>query len=221
MIIALILFNSKLYGQFSFGAKAGFTSSSIFISRIQVDQVNVNILQTNNLGTTFGILAKYVGEKHTGIQIELNYTQRGWTELLLDETEQFTTDLNYIDLATLSYFYVGKKSKKVNPIILAGTEINYFLNAVEEPFDPALEQEITYRATSENIRKILFGINAGAGANIDFPFGQIQMDFRFFIGFSNVFDSEMPDTPPFSQHQNLSVQVAYFPNLFKQKSTEP
>jgi hypothetical protein len=211
-------YGKSVQAQFQLGAKAGFTSSNLILSELQVTLINADILQKNNLGTTFGIVGKYVGRKHSGIQVELNYTQRGWTQIFTDSPEEFSTDLNYLDLAVLSHFYIGRG--RLKPIVLLGSEINYFLSASEKSFNPEIEDEITYRATDENIRKILFGISVGGGASYDVPFGQFQFDIRFSVGFSNVFDGDVAGTPPLSQNQHLSGQLSFFPKfLNKQKST--
>ena len=54
-----------------------------------------------------GLVFSYFSESYAGIQIELNYTEKGWTGVL-DSSEFYNGHINYIELPFLTSIRIGK-----------------------------------------------------------------------------------------------------------------
>ena len=90
---------------FSIGVNGGVNISSVsFMPRIR---------EGKQIGPSFGLTARYISEKYfsmiCGIQMELNYSQRGWKEVYEDETgDTYHRTMNYLELPILAHLAFGK-----------------------------------------------------------------------------------------------------------------
>ena len=90
---------------FSIGVNGGVNISSVsFMPRIR---------EGKQIGPSFGLTARYISEKYfsmiCGIQMELNYSQRGWKEVYEDETgDTYHRAMNYLELPILAHLAFGK-----------------------------------------------------------------------------------------------------------------
>ena len=71
-----------------------------------------NIKQGYQIGPSVGVTARYISEKYfkmiCGIQAELNYSQRGWNEIIEDESgDTYHRTMNYIELPLLAHLAFG------------------------------------------------------------------------------------------------------------------
>ena len=72
-----------------------------------------SIKQTNKNGMVLGVTARYMSEKYfnmlCGIQVELNYSQRGWNEKIEDGSENtYSRTMNYLEVPFLAHLAFGK-----------------------------------------------------------------------------------------------------------------
>lgn len=88
------------------GSKVNFTPS--------VDQ---NYIQ----GYNGGVIFRYISAKSLGVQAELNYSQRGWSE----SNGLFTRQLDYIELPFMTHFNFGNKFRFFFNI---GPKIGYLIS---------------------------------------------------------------------------------------------
>jgi hypothetical protein len=212
--------SGNLTAQTYFGLSAGGNSSSLLLNEIQLRIRESDIPQKGNLGVQFGISAKHFIQDHAGLQFNLNFVQKGWTEDINEGEFEFTTDLNYLELNTLAHFYIGKKRFK--PVILVGPDVSLFLSSNEQDYDPQIEDLITYRIRDDNSNNILFGISGGGGFSLDTEKGDFQFDIRFGIGFSKVIKTvDVDKDPEFSQNRTLYFTLSYFPEFLQIKRHEP
>jgi len=77
---------------------------------------------------SFGILFRYVSEKHIGTQLELNYAGRGWIEKR-DSIGTYTRDVKVLDIPLTAAFIAG--SKKTRFAFILGPFISYRLGEKE------------------------------------------------------------------------------------------
>lgn len=63
-----------------------------------------NVEQELMFGYNGGIMMSYESEKKRALQIEINFSQRGWKE------EEFARKLNYIEMPFIGQFYFGNQS---------------------------------------------------------------------------------------------------------------
>lgn len=82
------------------GLKAGYGWKSIYLNPI----ISLDL----SLGGRAGICYRYFGEKWVGIQLEINYVQKGWKELPIS-SNVFEMNTAYIELPFTTQFQLGKK----------------------------------------------------------------------------------------------------------------
>ena len=92
-----------------------------------------SVSQSYLLGYNGGLIFRYISEKNVGMQAELNYSQRGWSE----SDSNYERQLNYIELPFLTHIYFGNKTRfffnigpKVSYLISEKVLVDNTLNSV-------------------------------------------------------------------------------------------
>ena len=204
LILVLIFVSASLYAQarldkpeMYIGANLGVTESMINFSPA--------IPQGFLMGFNGGIVFRYIAEKNVGIQAELNFSQRGWTE----SSGLYSRQLNYIELPFMTHIYVGRKNRfffnlgpKISYLISERVLLNttggsldaQHITSVQHPFD--------------------YGLCTGLGMLFNIKGKIIQLDTRAYYSLSDVFANTKRDVFSTSNNFNLSVNLAW---LFKVK----
>ncbi len=78
---------------------------------------------------SFGIMFRHVSEPHIGVQIELNYAGRGWTENR-DSLGTYTRNLTVLDIPFTAVFIIG--SKNLRFAFNLGPDVTYLLHDKEK-----------------------------------------------------------------------------------------
>lgn len=73
------------------------------------------------VGPTAGLLFRYSGHKCCGLQLELNYMQRGWRETTIG----YRRELDYIEMPFLTHIYFGNKFRG---FVNLGPQIGVLIN---------------------------------------------------------------------------------------------
>jgi len=174
-----------------FGASAGVTESMVIFKPA--------VSQGYLLGYNGGIVFRYIAEKNVGMQAELNFSQRGWTEA----TGLYTRHLNYIELPFMTHIYMGKKNRV---FLNFGPKISYLVseNVVRNETSNIELQHIT---KTEN--PFDYGLCAGLGFLINIKGSIYQLDTRANYGLSDVFSNTKSDYFETSNNLNVSVNLAW------------
>lgn len=113
-IAACCIGTSKVYGQIgeprndlAIGFNAGYTLNQVMF--------NPTIQQKFKGAPTFGFTARYTCEKYfkslCSIQLEVNYTNLGWEELIETSDDTYKRDINYIQIPLLARMGWGYEQK--------------------------------------------------------------------------------------------------------------
>jgi len=204
-----MLLSNAASAQVYLGPKVGVTMSTLFLQENRNDVFNPKIVDQTKLGFTGGAVVQFYAKPHVGIQAEVNFIQKGWTELL-DTVNTFSTTLNYLELPIMTHMYVGKK--KTRWFVKVGPSIGLLLGYKESDFDSELEDQITYRMTDENRKNFMVGIQGGGGINRLTPVGRFQVDFTYGLSFSNIFRGSSSEMVP---DRSLPSFVAFTLTWFK------
>jgi len=197
--------------QIYMGGKFGLTSSTLYLQEDRNDVFDPGISDEVKLGFTGGVVVQYFAQPHAGIQAELNFVQKGWTELL-DTTNTFSTTLNYLELPVMTHLYIGKG--KTRWFVNVGPSIALLLGYSESDFDPELEDDISYRLTEENRKNFSVGIQAGGGINRRTSIGHLQVDFVYSLSFSNIFKNPgAPGVPDRSLPTYVGITIGWLKEL--------
>jgi len=157
-----------------------------------------------------GFTVRYISEKHFGIQVELNYSQRGWKELTdTVYLNKYSRSLSYLELPFMTHIYFNL-DKHVRLIFNLGPQIGYYIGARE------LEREIndTGRETSYYdipVQKSFdYGLKFTMGLEFRTKTGCFVLDGRYYFGLSDIFNSTKADLFQASPNKVTGVNLTYF-----------
>jgi len=174
------------------GINGGITESQVMF-KPTVDQGYLK-------GYNGGIVFRYIAEKNVGIQAELNFSQRGWTE----SSGLFSKQLNYIELPFMTHIYMGKKNRF---FINIGPKISYLLSE-----KTLLNQEINsieYQHITSIQNKFDYGLCGGIGVLFNIFGNIIQLDSRLNYSLSDIYSNRKIDNFSNSNNFDLSVNLAW------------
>lgn len=207
--IAQVDFNKALY----IGAKGGITESQV--------RFYPNIPQEFLMGNTGGLFFRMISEPHIGIQVEVNYIQKGWQEkpLISDPTKSYFHQLDYIDIPVMTHVNFGKKAFRI--ILNLGPSISFLMSD-----EQGLKPSGTIPSDSEEAQeywgkpidtKMDFLFVVGIGMEYHLKGGSaFSLESRVYYSLPNLFD---PDNYSYKSSQNNGVQVtmAYLFQLNRKK----
>ena len=174
-----------------FGASAGITESMVIFKP--------TVSQGYLMGYNGGIVFRYIAEKNVGMQAELNFSQRGWTEL----NGLYSRQLNYVELPFMTHIYIGKKSRV---FLNLGPKISYLIS------EKVLKNETSNIDTQHisNVENTFdYGLCAGLGFLFNIKGNIYQLDTRANYGLSDVFSNNKRDYFDTSNNVNVSVNLAW------------
>ena len=163
------------------------------------------------LGWNAGLIYRYAGHKVCGMQVEINYMQRGWYETQTDYTRQ----LDYIEVPFLMHLYFGKKARGFFNL---GPQIGYCFRSTEKGTVPDTYQTIRNTGarskTAHQYAPVEKPFDWGIAAGIGFYYrskyaGVYQLEARFSWSFGNTFDDSKMDYFDYSNPMSLSLNFAY------------
>ncbi len=203
-------FSKELY----VGANAGAVASRI--------DFNPSIPQTLNYGVLGGISAKYISEKHLGIIIELNYSQRGWNEEFADSLNfSYNRTLNYLEIPFMTHIYVGNKTRF---IINIGPQVSFLINgkhqmnqalaeyvAEQNEINPDARYGYQYSPVSE-MKTVEYGLVGGLGMELNTAIGAFDIEGRYYFGLGDIFTNRRTDKAYFgrSAHRLIEAKLTYY-----------
>lgn len=144
---------------------------------------STEVLQGNN----FGVALRYFDHKFVGFQAELSYSEAGWQEDFGEDfSELYSRRFSYAEFLILTQFSFGQGA--VQPLIQAGPYLAAPLSDDETlpaGFTPAETIPPPYYGTDISFR-LNYGLQIGAGLNVQLGALTLQVDGRYLIGFSDL-----------------------------------
>ena len=112
-----------------------------FNGGININSVSFSptVRQKNLMGINGGLTMRYISEKYfsmiCGAQVELNFSQHGWSEFDEDHPElEYTRTMNYVEIPLLAHLAFGK-DRGVQFFIHAGPQIGFFISDTRKKND--------------------------------------------------------------------------------------
>lgn len=197
VILILALFAGSLYAQRTpyesekyIGISGGMTGSVV--------NFNPKVDQSIFRGQEFGIVYRYIGAKSLGLQVEANYTSRGWCE----KGDVFERQLNYIDVPFLTHFNFGDKFRVFLNI---GPKLSYLLS-----------QEITKgdnTGAAQHIKpvdnKLEYGLLVGTGFYLKMKRQLIQVEARANYSAIDLYPNQPADDFDYSNSLYASLNLSW------------
>ena len=188
--------------EWMFGGNAGATFSKI--------RFTPNVPQDMLLQATGGLTVRYISEKHFGLQLELNYAQRGWKETVdtVVRLNEYSRRIDYLELPLMThiYFNMGKHSRLIFNL---GPQIGFQIG----------EKELSRKINTSNgsliydqrvQRKFDYGIAGGGGVEIRTGIGCFVLEGRYYFGLSDAFNNTRGDDTQSSGNQVTTIKLTYF-----------
>lgn len=205
------------------------------LSRVKLlPKVNQKLKQ----GIDAGLIVRYTCEKYfktiCAIQAEINFSQMGWEEDILDiknqpvpstknpeENEYYRRTLNYIQVPILAHLAWGKESNGLNFFLNAGPQFGFLQSEkTETNFTPetANFQDRTNKVVAQDTMKVEnkldYGITAGIGAELHVKnIGRFQLEARYYYGLGNLYGDSKRDYFASSRSANITIRAAYLFDL--------
>jgi hypothetical protein len=245
-LLLLVICNNKILAQelqnfdnniekncFSIGISGGKGVSNTYFSGNNLQKM-IPII-----GMRFGLVFQHKTTKHLGVQLEINYVQKGlgisnggavdYSSIpnptdtgknTLVASDKYVVDyerkISYIEIPILTHFEMGKNKFRV--IINVGPQIGFAIGYSEN----YKSEDENYLKTYEKLRyaevkhnQVLLGFTIGTGFSYAFPFGTIQLEGRYFNSVTNVM---YPGKYSNFYNQYLHGQVTYLYRLKIKKS---
>jgi len=194
---------NSFVSEWSYGVNGGLTFSKVsFSSRIRVPQESLQQFSG-------GLSVRFISEKHFGIQVELNYSQRGWKELTdTIYINKYSRSLSYLELPFLTHIYFNL-DKNVKLIFNLGPQIGYYIGAREinrEIKDP--ERDTSYYDLPVQ-KPFDYGLKGTMGLEFITKAGSFIVDGRYYFGLSDIFNNTKADLFQASPNKIIGVNLTY------------
>lgn len=212
-------FEEKFQPELCVGVNGGMTFSKVgFQPTIKQDLL---------MQGTGGITVRYISEKSFGLQVEINYSLKGWKESMdsvkttlpnsanntvdtVTYYTKYTRSLAYIEIPVMTHAYFSL-GKSVRGFILAGPQLGYEIN--EKVVEAQLYSDGSVDHSSYHYKKIQnkfdWGIVGGFGLELRTGIGNFTLDGRYYFGLSDIFGNTKADTFQASPYQVLSAKLTY------------
>ncbi len=171
--------------QFHIGIQGGGNLSTMdFTNNLDYKFTEVNYTR----GFIGGVVLQYLGEKHAGIQAEMSYSQKGWSEndTIGENNLKYTTRVNYAELAILTHVNIG--GGKIRGLLNLGPYMAYALSGTNSVKDMNTESESSsdFVFDDETDNRLDFGLLAGGGFEYRLSFGKLAVEARYTLGLGDL-----------------------------------
>lgn len=199
---------------FSIGINGGINLNSVSFSP--------SVQQGSLMTPAGGITLRYISEKYFGMicgaQLEINYSQQGWSEFYEDYPDlKYTRKMNYVNIPFLAHLAFGKEGRGMQFFINAGPQIGFLLSdnhTISGDWDNYTGLTVEQHDAAIN-NKFDYGITAGAGVELRTKIGHFQVEGRYYYALSDFYSTTKKDYFSRAAHGVISVKVAYLFDLLK------
>jgi hypothetical protein len=165
----------------------------------------------------FGLVINYVNKPVTGIQIEVNLSQRGWQE---DTILNYTRKMEYLEIPFLSHLTFGKKLMRYT--IDLGPYVAFHRTYVEDFKGASTNEDGSFQIPIELYKDIFgeeidntfdYGYMVGAGIGVNTKLGEYLIRFRYSQSLNNIW-SQYPNSNYYkSKIRGIYVGLSYTYNI--------
>lgn len=203
----LILISDNLFSQvgeqrhnLSIGVNGGALYNKLsFVPRVE---------QSPYIAYNFGGTIRYICEKYMGllcgVQLELNYVEKGWKE-----NSNYTRNMHYFNIPFLAHIAYGNKN--IRGILNLGPEFSFLLSENEKIAESYSSNRIAKFAD----QKLDYGIVGGIGMDINSKIGSFIVEGRYYYGLSDIFNNGKSDYYSRSAHTTITMKLTYLFDILK------
>ena len=193
-----------------------------FNGGININSVSFSptVRQKSLMGINGGLTARYISEKYfsmiCGAQVELNFSQHGWSEFDEDHPElEYTRTMNYVEIPLLAHLAFGR-DRGVQFFIHAGPQIGFFISDTRKKND-AWENFTTPEQHDKDVEnKFDYGITGGGGVELRTKkAGSFLVEGRYYFALSDFYSTTKKDYFARAAHGTITVKLTYLFDLKK------
>ncbi|MEN8118867.1 MAG: porin family protein [Bacteroidota bacterium] len=198
VLSVILVLPVKVCSQIDIGIKGGYGYNRYFIQK----EITQGFLPVYN----GGILFQYLNDKKLGVQSSVEFTQKGWDEITVEQGHaKFKMDFVQFEFLSLFKF----SSKKENGLFLKfGPYFGYSFNSeyTESGNMDTLTLNYDYLLTHYN--KIDYGLRLGISYKFILKNGSLQLELLYAQGLLNILERD-PAGIIQSINQSLFINLAY------------
>lgn len=223
---------------FSVGGNGGYVMSNVSFTP--------KVPQNQHGGITGGFSYRYVCEKYfktiCSIYGEVNYSQVGWKEKILDvdnnpvtisqsgEALAYQRTATYIQVPIFAHLAWGREERGLNIFVNAGPQFGYCIGESTTTNFDALNPPATDNNRVNNVvaqdtmaieNKFDYGIALGLGAEYSIPkVGHFLLEARYYYGLGNIYGNTKKDYFAKSNYGQIVVKLAYLFDITRTKGAK-
>ncbi|KAA6308769.1 hypothetical protein EZS27_039625, partial [termite gut metagenome] len=165
--------------------------------------------------------ARFISEKYfamiCGVQMELNYSERGWKEQIEDETgDTYNRNMNYVEIPFLAHLAFGNDNG-VQFFLHLGPQASLLLSEQENkssswhPEQRRINEQ--YDKPADNTFD--YGLAFGAGLEVKTKAGNFLIEGRYYYGLADFYNNSKRGYFGRSAHTVISGKITYLFDLKK------
>ena len=191
----------------SVGLKGGSTFS--FVSGTQETITNDRTSIGTVLGYTGGLAVQYLTEKNFGLQVEFNYTQKGWRQRAPESApnRRYQVYLDYAEVPILAHGYFGKKNLRI--FLNAGVYLAYLLSSETDRAN-VVDDDVDFLYLEQFQNQIDFGVRGGGGLEVVTKVGMFQAEGGYNWGINSILDKGIDQIPNIIQNNTIAITLGYY-----------
>ena len=169
------------------------------------------VLTSLKSGITAGATLRWITEPHLGLQLEANFSERGWQERFDQAPEyQYSHTIRYVEIPFLTHIYCG--SQRFRGFFNMGPQIGFALEESTDsnlngtnpsPNRPDTQHELPIQ------KKFDWGLCGGPGIELRTAIGYFLLEGRFNLSLGNIYNSHKGDTFSKSANQVITAKLTY------------
>lgn len=184
---------------YSFGIKQGINYSSVLF--------NPGLKQGVTLGYNGGLVYKFHNERLFGLQLELIFNQKGWTENLDTISNSYSRKMNYLEIPLITQIIFGKRETKI--YVNLGTSFGYLLSEKENK--TINNEDFTFDHYDKKIDKKFDYSGLGEiGTYFNTGFGELQIGLRYQMTLTDLFDTTADSDFVNAKNQVWNLSLTWF-----------
>ena len=188
----------EIYSQIDIGIKGGYGYSRYFFQS-EITQGFLPVLNG-------GILFQYLDNKKLGIQSSIEFTQKGWDEITVDQgNAKFKMD--FVQFEALSLFKLSRK-KENGLFFKFGPYFAYSFNSEYSESGNTDTLTLNYDSLLTSYNKIDYGLKIGVSYKLQVQNGSLQLELLYAQGLYNILERD-PAGIFQSINQSLFINLAY------------
>lgn len=205
---------------FAIGINGGANYNTVSFEKHRIKQKGI-------IGPNIGLTARYISEKYfamiCGVQVELNYSQKGWDKKFelpdglgtKDQSRGYKRTMNYIELPFLAHLAFGKEVG-AQFFINLGPQIAYLINDKESHFGLSKEELAAEEYGKKIQNKFDYGIAGGLGLEVRTrKAGNFLIEGRYYFGLADFYNSAKKDYFSRSANNTISAKITYLFDIKK------